>query len=98
MERREFLKTAATSTVVTSLSAKLLRGATDSFPHRVRGHSGEKISLVALGGHHMGSGSEGGTALPQQARQNSLHRIYRIQESGHSPKDVANGFCSPDHV
>ena len=34
MERREFLKKAAATTVVTSLSAKLLRCATDSFPYR----------------------------------------------------------------
>lgn len=42
MERREFLKKAAATTVVTSLRAKLLRGATDSFPDRVLGPLGRE--------------------------------------------------------
>jgi hypothetical protein len=62
---------AAATTVVTYLNAKLLRGTTDSFPYRVLGHSGEKVSLVGLGGHHIGSGSEGGTALPPASKAKS---------------------------
>jgi len=58
MDRREFLKQAAATTVVTSIGAKLLHGATDSFPYRVLGRSGEKVSLVGLGGHHIGRGSD----------------------------------------
>ena len=59
MDRREFLKQAAATTVVTSMGAKLLHGAkADSFPYRVLGRSGEKVSLVGLGGHHIGRGSD----------------------------------------
>src|SRR5208282_2618205 len=36
----------------------LLHGTTDSFPDRVLGRSGEKVSLVGLGGHHIGRGSD----------------------------------------
>jgi uncharacterized protein len=53
MDRREFLKTAAAATVVTSLSDKVALGA-DSFPYRTLGRSGEKVSIVGLGGYHIG--------------------------------------------
>jgi len=53
MDRREFLKTAAAATVVTSLSDKVALGA-DSFPYRTLGRSGEKVSMVGLGGYHIG--------------------------------------------
>src|SRR6266853_93224 len=53
MDRREFLKTAAAATVVTSLSNKGALGA-DSFPYRTLGRSGEKVSTVGLGGYHIG--------------------------------------------
>lgn len=53
MDRREFLKTAAAATVVTTLTDKVALGA-DSFPYRTLGRSGEKVSLVGLGGYHIG--------------------------------------------
>ena len=53
MDRREFLKTAAVATVATSLSDKAALGA-DSFPYRTLGRSGEKVSIVGLGGYHIG--------------------------------------------
>jgi predicted aldo/keto reductase-like oxidoreductase len=53
MDRRAFLKTAAAATVVTSLTDKVALGA-DSFPYRTLGRSGEKVSLVGLGGYHIG--------------------------------------------
>jgi predicted aldo/keto reductase-like oxidoreductase len=59
MDRRNFLKTAAATTVMTSLSKKLTH-ATDSatVPTRVLGHTGEKISMVGLGGYHLGMQSD----------------------------------------
>jgi uncharacterized protein len=53
MHRREFLKTAAAATVVTSLGDQVTLG-TDSFPYRTLGRSGEKVSIVGLGGYHIG--------------------------------------------
>jgi uncharacterized protein len=58
MDRRDFLKTAAATTVVTSLASKLSYGAPDSFPHRVLGRTGEKVSLIGLGGYHLGKGAD----------------------------------------
>jgi predicted aldo/keto reductase-like oxidoreductase len=57
MDRREFLKKAAATTMATSLTTRLARAA-DSFPYRVLGHTGEKVSLIGLGGYHLGTGQE----------------------------------------
>jgi uncharacterized protein len=57
MDRREFLKQAAATTVVTSMGAKL-SSATESLPYRVLGHTGERVSVIGLGGYHIGMGSE----------------------------------------
>jgi uncharacterized protein len=58
MDRREFLKQAAATTVVTSMGAKLSSGAEGSFPYRVLGRTGERVSLIGLGGYHIGMGSD----------------------------------------
>jgi aryl-alcohol dehydrogenase-like predicted oxidoreductase len=57
MDRRDFLKTAAAATVVGSLGKQLAHGA-DSFPYRTLGHTGEKVSLIGLGGYHLGHQSD----------------------------------------
>jgi uncharacterized protein len=55
MDRRKFLKTAAATTVMTSLSKNLSHATeTGSVPRRELGHTGEKISMVGLGGYHVG--------------------------------------------
>jgi len=53
MDRRAFLKTAAAATMVTSLTDEVALGA-NCFPYRTLGRSGEKVSLVGLGGYHIG--------------------------------------------
>src|SRR3954465_439725 len=59
MDRRDFLKTAAATTIMTSLTKKLAH-ATDraTIPTRVLPHTGEKISMVGLGGYHLGMQSD----------------------------------------
>jgi predicted aldo/keto reductase-like oxidoreductase len=58
MDRREFLEKAVAATVFTSLGSTVSYGAAGSLPSRVLGHTGEKVSLVGLGGHHIGRGSD----------------------------------------
>src|SRR5256885_3827791 len=53
MDRREFMKTAAAASVLTSLTETIAVGA-DSVPQRTLGRTGEKVSIVGLGGHHIG--------------------------------------------
>src|ERR1051325_2341643 len=57
MDRRKFLQTAAATTLMTSLSKHLAHAAA-TIPTRVLGHTGEKISIVGLGGYHLGRQSD----------------------------------------
>ena len=52
--RRMFLKTATGATVVGSLAGKFAKAAAASFPMRTLGHTGEKVSIVGIGGYHLG--------------------------------------------
>jgi predicted aldo/keto reductase-like oxidoreductase len=58
MNRRHFLKTAAAGTLMTSLNQKLAHAADGSFPTRTLGRSGERVSIVGLGGFHIGMQSD----------------------------------------
>lgn len=56
MERREFLKTAAAAAVATSLAEKAGAFAPSAIPYRTLGKTGQKVSLVGIGGHHIARG------------------------------------------
>src|SRR6266852_1185151 len=58
MDRRNFLKTAAATTLMTSLSKNLAHASDAAVPTRTLGRSGEKISMVGLGGYHLGMQSD----------------------------------------
>jgi predicted aldo/keto reductase-like oxidoreductase len=58
MDRRRFLQTAAATSIMTSLSKKLSGAETGTVPKRTLGRSGEKISMVGLGGYHIGMQSD----------------------------------------
>jgi len=59
MDRRRFLQTAAVTTLMTSLSKKIAHAAeTGSVPMRVLGQSGERVSIVGVGGYHIGVPNE----------------------------------------
>ena len=74
MDRRKFLQTAAATTFMTSLGKKLARAAnTSTVPTRVLGHTGEKISMVGLGGYHIGMQSD---------EQESIRIIRTALDSG----------------
>jgi uncharacterized protein len=57
MDRRRFLQTAAATTVITSLRKKFSQAA-EAIPMRTLGRSGEKVSMVGLGGYHIGMQSD----------------------------------------
>ncbi len=58
MDRRAFLKTAGVVTVITSLNRELSRAADVGMPQRTLGRSGEKVSIIGIGGYHLGRPSE----------------------------------------
>jgi uncharacterized protein len=58
MDRRNFVKTVAAAGLVTSWSSKLSSAANADIPYRSLGRTGEKVSIVGIGGYHLGRPSE----------------------------------------
>ena len=58
MDRRDFLKKATATTVVTSMGSRLSHAANSPVPTRTLGRSGEKVSIIGLGGYHIGMQSD----------------------------------------
>jgi len=67
MDRRRFLQTAAVTTLMTTLQKNRAHAETGAMPMRTLGRSGEKVSIVGLGGYHVGL----------QADENESIRIIR---------------------
>src|SRR3981081_4626150 len=72
MDRRRFLKTAAATTVMTSLRKKFGHAADAPVTKRTLGRTGEKVSIIGLGGYHLG--------VPDEAE--SLRIIRTALDSG----------------
>src|SRR5436309_1215874 len=73
MDRRDFIKTAAATTDVTSFGKKFAQARDAAIPMRELGRSGEKISMVGLGGYHVGMQSD---------EQESIRIIRTALDSG----------------
>src|SRR3982074_284061 len=73
MNRRSFLRSATASTVITSLNKRFARAADNPIPSRTLGRSGEKVSIVGLGGYHIGMQSD---------EQESIRIIRTALDSG----------------
>ncbi len=54
MDRRRFLQTAAATTFMSSLRSQFAHAADKPIPRRTLGRTGEKVSIVGLGGYHLG--------------------------------------------
>ena len=74
MKRRDFLKKTAAVTVATSLNSQLSFSADSAVPMRTLGHSGEKVSMIGLGGHHIGR--------PVLSDEESIRLIRTALDSG----------------
>src|SRR5437016_1756834 len=73
MDRRRFLKTAAVTTLMTSFSKKFAKAGDAPVPTRTLGRTGEKVSMVGLGGFHIGMQSD---------EQESIRIIRAALDSG----------------
>ena len=73
MDRRRFLQTAAATTLVASLQNRSAGEQTNTVPTRKLGRTGEKVSIVGLGGYHIGK---------QQDEQESLRIIRTALDNG----------------
>jgi len=73
MDRRRFLQTAAATTFVASLQNRSAGEQTNTVPTRKLGRTGEKVSIVGLGGYHIGK---------QQDEQESIRIIRTALDNG----------------
>jgi predicted aldo/keto reductase-like oxidoreductase len=73
MNRRRFLQAAAVSAIVTSLRNHHAQAQTTTIPRRTLGRTGEKVSMVGLGGYHLGM---------QKDEQESIRIIRSALDSG----------------
>jgi uncharacterized protein len=74
MDRRDFLKKTAAVTVATSLNSPLAHSSDAAVPMRTLGRSGEKVSIIGLGGHHIGR--------PVLSDEDSIHLIRTALDNG----------------
>jgi predicted aldo/keto reductase-like oxidoreductase len=58
MERRDFLKKSAAAGLITSLYPQISHTAVAAIPYRTLGRTGEKVSIIGLGGYHIGIASD----------------------------------------
>jgi uncharacterized protein len=54
MKRREFIKGIAATGIASSINPLLTAAPSGDIPRRTLGHTGEKISMVGIGGYHLG--------------------------------------------
>ncbi|HEX3740116.1 MAG TPA: aldo/keto reductase [Terriglobales bacterium] len=57
MDRRDFLKSSAAASVAASLNPKFSNASERPIPRRTLGRTGEKVSMVGIGGYHLGFSS-----------------------------------------
>jgi predicted aldo/keto reductase-like oxidoreductase len=55
MKRREFIKGIAVTGIASTLHPSMYSAPTSDIPRRSLGHTGEKVSMVGLGGYHIGT-------------------------------------------
>jgi len=58
MDRRDFLKSAATATLMTSLGNQFAHAGAGELPMRKLGRTGVRVSIVGIGGYHLGMQSD----------------------------------------
>ena len=54
MDRRGFLRTATATSVISSVARRFSWAADSTVPLRTLGRSGEKVSMIGIGGYHLG--------------------------------------------
>src|SRR3954466_7896180 len=76
MDRRDFIKRSAAASVAASLNSKFSSASDQPVPHRTLGRTGEKISMVGIGGYHIGAPSveeKDGIAIIRAALDNGIN-------------------------
>ena len=72
--RREFLEFAAASIVVAGLGEQSSGAETNGVPYRTLGRTGEKVSMVGIGGYHLGK--------PDVSPEDSIRIVHKAIDEG----------------
>ena len=72
--RREFLELAAASIVAAGLGQQSSGAETNGVPYRTLGRTGEKVSMVGIGGYHLGK--------PDLSPENSIRIVHKAIDEG----------------
>ncbi len=57
MDRRDFLRKSAVFSLAASMKTESAHAADQAIPHRTLGRTGEKVSIIGIGGYHLGAPS-----------------------------------------
>lgn len=97
MDRRRFLQTAAATTLMTSLTNKLAQSETGAIPTRTLGRTGEKISMVGLGGYHIGMpNEEEGIRIIRTALDNGMNFLDNCWDYNNGESEIRMGKALRD--
>jgi aryl-alcohol dehydrogenase-like predicted oxidoreductase len=72
--RREFLELAAASIVAAGLGQQSSGAETNGVPYRTLGRTGEKVSMVGIGGYHLGK--------PDLSSEDSIRIVHKAIDEG----------------
>ncbi len=97
MDRRRFLQTAAATTIMTSLTKKLSQAETGTVPTRTLGRTGEKVSMVGLGGYHIGMpNEEEGIRIIRTALDNDMNFLDNCWDYNNGESEIRMGKALRD--
>ena len=95
--RRSFLKTATGATVVGSLAGKFSHATDAPIAHRTLGHTGEKVSMVGIGGYHLGPpGEQEAIRIVRTALDNGINFLDNCWDYNGGESEVRMGKALRD--
>ncbi|MGH9517108.1 MAG: aldo/keto reductase [Terriglobales bacterium] len=74
MDRRDFIKRSTAASLAASLNPQFSRASDQPVPRRTLGRTGEKVSMVGIGGYHIGA--------PSVAEQEAIRIIRTALDNG----------------
>src|SRR6059058_4125532 len=99
MDRRDFLKRSAAASVAASLNPKFSNASDQPVPRRTLGRSGEKVSIVGIGGYHIGAPSveeKEGIAIIRSALDNGVNFLDNCWDYNDGQSEVRMGKALRD--
>src|SRR5215469_6080825 len=100
MNRRQFLKIAASSAFATSvLKTRRAPAAQGAMKYRTLGHTGEKVSIIGLGGFHIGRPSVSapeGERIIRTAIDNGINFMDNSWDYNHGESELRMGRALRD--